>query len=164
MERTECESVRLFCPEPTDELIRREAFERLQPARKIVSGDEVPEMPPQFGVRFVEVAFDRRVLDRAVHALDLPIGPRMLRLRQPMVDVVAGACELEGVRAESPSLDEHLLDLRRAPSLAGGVSEMNSIVGEHRMDLVGNRLDQSVEKVRGCLRRGSLMQFDEGEL
>ena len=94
---------------------------RRHPACEIVSGDEVREMPPQFGVRFVEVAFDRRVLDRAVHALDLPIGPRMLRLRQPMVDVVAGACKLEGVPAESPSLGKHLLDLRRAPSLAGRV-------------------------------------------
>ena len=83
-----------------NELIRREAFERLHPARKIVSGDEVREMRPQLGVRFVEVAFDRRVLDRAVHSLDLPIGPRMLRFRQPMVDIVAGACKLEGVRAE----------------------------------------------------------------
>jgi len=81
-----------------------------------------------------------------------------------MVDVVTGACELEGVRAESPFLGEHLLDRRRAPSLASRVSEMNSIVGKHRMDLVGNHLDQSVEKVCGCLRRGSLMQFDEGEL
>ena len=88
----------------------------------------------------------------------------MLGLRQPMVDVVAGACELEGVRAESPSLAEHLLDLRRAPSLAGRVGEMNAIVGERRMDLVGNRLDQSVEKARGGFCRGSLMQLDEGEL
>src|SRR5208283_5434392 len=149
MERIECESLRLLCPELADELIRREAFERLQPARKIVSGDEVREMRPQLGVRFVEVEFDRRVLDCAVHALDLPVGPRMLRFRQPMVDVVAGACKLEGVRAESSSLSEHLLDHRRAPSLAGWVSEMNSVVGEHRMDLVRNRLDQSVEKVRG---------------
>jgi len=55
MERIECESVRLFCPELADELVRREAFERLQAAREIVSGYEVREMRAQLGVRFVEV-------------------------------------------------------------------------------------------------------------
>ena len=68
MERIEYESLWLFRPELADELVRGEAFEPLQAARKIVSGDEVCEMRPQLGVRFVKVAFDRRVLDCAVHS------------------------------------------------------------------------------------------------
>lgn len=41
------------------------------------------------------VAFDRRVLDRAVHSLDLPIGPRMVHLGQTELDamLIAGAIE-----------------------------------------------------------------------
>jgi hypothetical protein len=34
------------------------------------------------------VALDGRFLDRAVHALDLAIGPGMLDLSQPMFDAV----------------------------------------------------------------------------
>jgi len=43
------------------------------------------------------VAFDRRVLDRAVRSLDLTVGPGVARLGQPMVDIVAGAGKLEAV-------------------------------------------------------------------
>ncbi len=50
-------------------------------------------------MRFIEVSFDGRVLDGAVHALDLPIRPWMLGFRQPMIDVVAGAGEFKSVRA-----------------------------------------------------------------
>jgi hypothetical protein len=32
-------------------------------------------------------ALDGSVLDRAVHALDLVVGPRMLWLGQPVIDV-----------------------------------------------------------------------------
>ena len=52
MERIKYESVWLFRPELADEFVRREAFERLQPAREIVCGDEVREMRAQLGVRF----------------------------------------------------------------------------------------------------------------
>ncbi len=63
VERIEYESLRLFRPEVADELVRREAFERLQTPRKIVRRDEVCEMGPQLVMRFIEVSFDGRVLN-----------------------------------------------------------------------------------------------------
>ncbi len=58
MEGVEYESLGLLRPELADELVRREAFERIQSARKVVCGDEVGEMRSQLGVGFIEVALD----------------------------------------------------------------------------------------------------------
>lgn len=54
-------------------------------------------------------AFHRRLLDRAVHAFDLPVGPRMLHLGQAVLDAVLAAAHVEhlgdvaGRRAVGPS-------------------------------------------------------------
>jgi hypothetical protein len=45
-------------------------------------------------------AFDGRVLDGAVHALNLPMGPGMLGLSQAVIDIVAGAGHFEGIGPE----------------------------------------------------------------
>jgi len=115
VERIEYESLGLLRRELADELVRREAFERLQAARKIVYFDKVGEIRSQLCVRFIEIALDRRVLDRAVHSLAVTIRPRMFGLGQAMVDIGASAGELERMRPESASLRQHLLDLRRRP-------------------------------------------------
>src|SRR5208282_6635817 len=65
---------------------------------EVVGVDEVAQVGSQLVVGLVEVAFDGRVLDGAVHSFDLPIGPRVLGLCQPMIDVVLGAGVFEGVR------------------------------------------------------------------
>jgi hypothetical protein len=49
----------------------------------------------QFLVGLVVEALDGRLLDCAVHALDLAVGPRMPGLGQAMVDVVFGTGILE---------------------------------------------------------------------
>src|SRR5215472_16583046 len=41
------------------------------------------------------VTLDGRFLDRAVHALDLTIGPRMLDLGHPMFDAILLAAQIE---------------------------------------------------------------------
>ena len=56
-------------------------------------------MASKLVVALVVVAFDRRVLDRAVHSLDLPIGPGMVHLGQAMIDVVFVADPIEDVLA-----------------------------------------------------------------
>ena len=57
-------------------------------------------MSVQLIVSFVEVAFDCPILEDAVHSFDMTVGPRMLGLRQPMINIVEGAGVLEGVRQE----------------------------------------------------------------
>src|SRR5208282_700112 len=74
---------------------------------------------------FVEVAFDGRVLDGAIHSFDLPIGPWMLGL------------SLEGG-----------LDVRRRRARIAWGGEVGSVVGEDDMDLVRDGGDQAAQEVR----------------
>lgn len=64
-------------PEPcfADGVVAREALEGLQASTEVVGGNEVGEVLPELVVAVVVIAFDRRVLDRPVHALDPTIGP-----------------------------------------------------------------------------------------
>ncbi len=55
----------------------------LQAAAKVVGADEVSEVSAELLMAAVVVALDRRVLDRAVHSLDLTVGPRVTRLVSP---------------------------------------------------------------------------------
>lgn len=81
MERISFEPFLFSFPDFADEFVWGEAFERLEPACKIVGGDEVCEVAFEVGVIVVVVAFDGRILDRAVHSLDLSVRPRMLGRR-----------------------------------------------------------------------------------
>ena len=68
-----------------------EASESFEASGEVVSVDEITQVRSQLVVGLVEVAFDGRVLDGAVHSLDLSIGPSMLGLCQLMIDVVLSA-------------------------------------------------------------------------
>jgi hypothetical protein len=67
----------------------------------------------QLIVGFVIVTFDRRLLEGAVHAFDLAVGPRKLRLGQAMINIVLGAGQLKGMRAEDLASLQRQLDVRR---------------------------------------------------
>jgi hypothetical protein len=60
-------------PSLADELVGGEAFQRLQPAAKVISGDEVAEMAAQLMVVVLVVALDGCFLDGAVHPFDLAV-------------------------------------------------------------------------------------------
>ena len=113
-------------------------------------------------VGFVIKAFDRRILDRSVHALDLAVGPGMLGLGEAMVDVGLGAGIFEGVSAEGLLTCDQLLDLRRRPTHAPGIGEVQTVVGEHGMDFVGNSGDQVQQELSRDGRCGLLVQLGEG--
>ena len=73
MDWIEPETLRFFCPNFADELIRREAFEGLQPAGEVVGRHTVGGMSAELVMALVIEAFDGRILDGPVHALDLPV-------------------------------------------------------------------------------------------
>ena len=74
-----------------------EAFEGLEPLGEVVGGDKVRQMTAQLVVSFVVEAFDRGLFDRALHALDLTVGPRVFGLGQAVVDAGKGAGVFEGM-------------------------------------------------------------------
>ena len=121
-------------------------------------------MSSQLIVGFIEVTFDGRVLDGSVHPFDLAVGPGVLGLGQPMIDIVEGAGVFEGMRVEELPIGDHLFDLSRRPCFASGVGEVGPVVGEDGMDPVGDGLDQVAQEICGRLARHLFVQLDEGEL
>jgi len=75
-------------------------------------------MRPQLIVAFVVEAFDGRLLDGAVHPFDLPVGPWMVRLGEPVLDVVGLADHVEA----------HLTGPGGVP-VAGLLGELDTVVG-----------------------------------
>ena len=89
---------------------------------------------------------DGGVLDGAVHAFDLAIGPRMLWLGQPVIDVGEGTGVFESVSSEGLLARDHLADLGWGPGFALGIGEVDAVVGQHRVDLVGTALTRARRK------------------
>jgi hypothetical protein len=88
----------------------------------------------------------------------------MLWLGQAVIDVLEGAGIFEGVGAEEFLACDHLADLGGAPGFALGVGEMDTVVGQHGMDLVGHSLDQGAQEVGRGARCCLGVQLGEGEL
>src|SRR5215475_9717430 len=113
---------------------------------------------------FVVEALDGRILDGAVHPLDLAIGPGVLGLGQTMIDVVASARHLEGGSPEWLAALKHAFDIGDRPTFALGIGEVGPVVGEDGVDLVGDRFDEMQQEVSRNPPCGLLMQLGEGEL
>lgn len=78
-----------------------------------------------------------RVLDGSVHPFDLAICPRVLDLGQSMFDAVLPAAHVEHIRDKG---------CRRPVVITRRDGELDTIIGEDGVDLVGNRLDQRDEE------------------
>src|SRR5690606_11166304 len=65
---------------------------------------------------------------------------------------------------EGQLLRPHLLDVLGRPAIAGRVSEVRAVIGEHRVDLVGHGGSESSEEIAGYSPGGLLVQLDEREL
>ena len=88
----------------------------------------------------------------------------MLRLRQPVVNIIGGAGIFEGMRSEGLPLGDHLPDFHRRPGVAMGIGEVGSVVGKDRVDLVRDGLNQPTQEVCGVAPGDRLAEFDKGEL
>lgn len=66
-------------------------------------------------MRFVIVAFDRRLFDCSIHPLDLPICPRMINFRQPMLNSVLMTDAVEQVH--------------KRPLVFLAISKLNAVIG-----------------------------------
>src|SRR5215212_9093749 len=79
VERVEGEAFWLDGPLFADELIRRKALQGLEAPAEIVGRHEVDEVLPEIVMAVVVEALDGRVLDGAVHSLDLTVRPGITR-------------------------------------------------------------------------------------
>ena len=148
------ESFVLGCPAFADELVRCEAAQGLEAATEVVGINEVGEVSAELVMVVVVEAFDGGILDCAVHPLDLAVGPRVLDFGQPVFDADLAAAHVEHMR--DPGCG-------RTVGVARREGELDSVIGQNRVDLVRNRLDQSHEEGRGGDPRGLCLQPDKGE-
>ena len=101
-------------------------------------------------VAFIVIAFDCRVLDRSVHPLDLAVCPGVIDFGQPVFDFVFIANTAE--------------DVPEGIFLPGLIGELDAVVGQNRMDPVGNGFDKVAQEVRGNRFCMALMEFHIGQL
>ncbi len=112
-------------PEFAEIFVGCEAFECLESSGEVVGPEEVGQVRFELVVGVVEVSLDRSVLDGSVHALDLPIGPGMIGLGEPVFDSMKGTEPVEGMSAPSGG---------KPSTVFGQVGELDAVVGEHGMD------------------------------
>jgi len=103
-------------------------------------------------VTLVAVAPDGRLLEGAVHSLNLTVGLGVMRLGQTMFDAEAPAGAIEGMAKPSGG---------RPLAVSRQIGELNAVVGEHRVDLIRHRCHQCLQK-GASLARGRL-QHELGE-
>ena len=104
-------------------------------------------------VAVVMKPFDRRVLDGAVHPFDLAVGPWMVGLGQPVLDAVGLA---DHVEAHWPGVD--------AVSVPGLLCELDSVVGQDGVDLIGHRFEHVLKELPGSLSVSGGNELGDGEL
>lgn len=110
-------------------------------------------MAAQLRVAVVVIAFHRRLLDGAVHALDLAVGPWMVRFGQPVLDPVRLADQIE---PHGPRID--------GVPVSGLLCELDAVVRQDRVDLVRHRLKEVFKELPGRLAVGFLYQLRDCEL
>ncbi len=93
-------------------------------------------------------ALDGDVLDGAAHPFHLSVGLRMIDLGGPVLDAVLVADPIEDM----------------VEGVSGLVGELDAVVGQHRMDGVGNRCDQVARELGRNHLAALRMEFGIGEL
>ena len=131
------EAVGLVCPVLGDELERGEPLEGLQAPDEVVGVHEGGEVSSQTVVAFIVIATDGGVLQGAVHAFDLAIGPWVVGLCQAVLDAMHAARPVKRMAAPAGG---------RLLPVPGQVGELDAIVGQDGMDRIEHRFDEIVEE------------------
>ncbi len=138
-----------------DEFVGREAKERFESFGEVVGSDEVAEVDTQLVVGVVVVALHRGLFDGAVHALDLPVRPRMIGLGEAVVDAVQKTDPVKSMAAKAG---------RGSLAILRQIGELDAVVREHGMDPIRDSRDQRLEESRRSLHIGTFDQLHESEL
>src|SRR5271166_3315615 len=163
MGRIESEPIRVFCPAFTGVFVGREAAQGLEPLCEVVGSQEGGDVFSKLIVAVVVIASDRSFFERAVHALNLAVGPGMLRLCEPVIDVIAGADEFEPVGPEEFSGSDCAFDLGHGRAACSWGCEVKAVVCQDGVDFVWDGCDQIPQKACGYGPCCFFMQLREGE-
>ena len=111
-------------------------------------------MVSQLVVVVILIPLDCCLLDRPVHAFHLIVGPGMVWFGQPVFDSIGVADHVETVdpQASRPAIP--------VPRLIG---KLDAIIGQDRMERVGNCLQNCFDKEYGSRPVGLLVKPDNGK-
>ena len=112
------EDIRFFVPKRVDGLIWRYEPERLELLGEIIGRQPVSNVASEFIDRRIVEGFDGCFLDGSDHAFGLAVGPRVIRLGQPMLDAVSRAGAAEDMA--DPALRGALI----------AIGELDAVVGQ----------------------------------
>lgn len=107
--------------------------------------------------------FDSRVLDSAVHPLDLTVGPWVAGFGKSMLDIKISAGHLERMAAKGHVVPAHYFNVFRCPAIASWVGEVGAVIGQHGMDFVWHSHSQIAQEVPGNAPGCLLNQLDKGK-
>lgn len=122
---------------------------------EVVGGDEGENVGLEAIEGIVVKGFDRGVFDRSVHALGLTIGPWMVGLGEPVLDIVLAADAVEAVATNSG---------RWSVSILWQVGEWDTVVGQDSVNPVRECGHDTPEESRSGARVGSLVKLYVGKL
>ena len=98
-------------------------------------------------------ALDGGFFDGAVHPLDLTDGPWVVRLGEPVLDVVCLADHVETHLARPGGV-----------TVARLLSELDAIVGQDRVDAVRHGFEEVLQELPGCPSVSLVDQLSDREL
>lgn len=104
-------------------------------------------------VAFVVIPLDGCVLDGAARAVDLSVGPWVVRISQTMFNPVALADHVEPQR---PGID--------SVPIPGLLCELDAVVSQDGVDTVGHRFQKVLQKLPSRLSVCLFYQLGHGEL
>lgn len=101
MDWIEGKSIRGLRTEFGEVFVGREAFEGFESSGEIVGFREVCQVRFEWMVGVLEESFHRGIFNGPVHAFELPVGPGVVWLLQPVFDSVKPTELVEGMTAEA---------------------------------------------------------------
>jgi hypothetical protein len=131
--RVDFEHSRVGCPGTADCLKRCFPLQRFEVLGKVVSRDEGQDVCAQYLCGVAVKRLGGRFLHCSVHPLGLTVGPRMIRLGEPVLDATLLAHTVKRML-------HHVVSGR---SILG---ESYAVVGQHSADLIRKGFHDATEK------------------
>ena len=137
MDKIEPELIRVFCPAFADEFVRGETSQRFKALGEVVGSEEGVEVLSKLIMGFVMIAAHGCFFQGAVHALDLALGPGMVRFGEPVLDAVFPTAHIEHMGS---------ITRGRAIGISWRERELNAMIGENSVDFVGDSFDEGCQE------------------